>query len=327
MVLWYNCTILAQQQQSWAPKTDSKLGNRFCAQNSPRFKEDSFCKWMPPRLESPSRLQSWPSNVESQEMGSHMKHVFLLSQCITLGFTLPPLLVQLASQLPSPTCFTYVQTSWKFTEPVQETPCQIFDVFETFLIISSCLFLICFLCTHERLKTWCALQWKVDASAAGVSVLAFGATTVMQKQQELPTPWSSTVTYDFLPKDCGVVWSWSIKNITCLSGRGCRCCGFGCLHEAKMARKCETWDYKIYKPATTVSIVFSEKLDIKVFVCNGSLIQLHHPCTTTAKLSPKNRFKTWKSFLCTELTKIQRGFFLQVDASAAGVSFTASVLA
>ena len=29
--------------------------------------------------------------------------------------------------------------------------------FETFLIISSCLFLICFLRTHERLKTWCAL--------------------------------------------------------------------------------------------------------------------------------------------------------------------------
>ena len=108
MVLWYNCTILAQQQQSWAPKTDSKLGNRFCAQNSPRFKEDSFCKWMPPRLESPSRLQSWPSNVEWEKMGSHMKHVFLLSQCITLGFTLPPLLVQLASQLPSPTHFTYM---------------------------------------------------------------------------------------------------------------------------------------------------------------------------------------------------------------------------
>ena len=40
------------------------------------------------------------------------------------------------------------------------------------------------------------LQWKVDASAAGVSVLAFRVTTIVQKQQELWTPWSSTVTYD-----------------------------------------------------------------------------------------------------------------------------------
>ena len=51
--------------------------------------------------------------------------------------------------------------------------------------------------TWETQNMVCSmLQWKVDASAAGVSVLAFRVTTVVQKQQELWTPWSSTVTYD-----------------------------------------------------------------------------------------------------------------------------------
>ena len=77
---------------------------------------------------------------------------------------------------------------------------------------------------------------KNDASAAGVSVFAFGLTNVVQKQ--LWTPWSSTVSPDLLPKDFWGFWPRSIKKITCLSGRVCRCCGFGCLHEAKRHVQC-----------------------------------------------------------------------------------------
>ena len=77
-------------------------------------------------------------------------------------------------------------------------------------------------------------------------------------QQELWTPWSSTVSHDLLPKDSWMFWPRSIKNITCLSGRVCRCRGFGCLRATKT------------KNGKKRFIIHQQK---EVFVCN-------HSCTT-----------------------------------------------
>ena len=141
---------------------------------------------------------------------------------------------------------------------------------------------------------------KVDASAAGVSVLAFGVTTMMQKQQGLWRPWSSTVTHGFLPKDSWVFWPQSFKKATCLSSRCRRCCGFSCLHTTKncltcfIIRSAQKW-------ATSMQPLYHS--------CNGSLIRLHWYCRTTAKLSSLSSLETCKRLFFTKLSKTQRGFF------------------
>ena len=144
---------------------------------------------------------------------------------------------------------------------------------------------------------------KVDASAAGVSVLAFGVTTMMQKQQGLWRPWSSTVTHGFLPKDSWVFWPQSFKKATCLSGRGgrgCRCCGFSCLHATKNCLTCFII-HPAQKWATSMQPLYHS--------CNGSLIRLHWYCRTTAKLSSLSSLETCKRFFFMKLSKTQRGFF------------------
>ena len=137
---------------------------------------------------------------------------------------------------------------------------------------------------------------KNDASAAGVSVFAFGLTNVVQKQ--LWTPWSSTVSPDLLPKDFWGFWPRSAHS---------------CSQSAWYAHQCD------YKHGLTSSYIM-----VKLSCLVWSVY-----CTTTVKPSSQNSVEMWKSFLFTKfshetfllaITMHHTAFHIASFTRAAGVS-------
>ena len=68
--LHYGCTTTAKLSSLSSLETWKLLLFRKFS----KIRSGSFCIWMPPRLESPSWFQSWPSNTGSEKMANHMSH-------------------------------------------------------------------------------------------------------------------------------------------------------------------------------------------------------------------------------------------------------------
>ena len=111
--------------------------------------------WMPSRLESPSRHQSWPSNMESEKMASQMKQFFLHLLAIKTHHTAFHI-ASCAGAAGVPVAFPNMFHICSKSSKIHQNCLR--NTMWNIRHISSCLFLICFLCTHERLKTWCALN-------------------------------------------------------------------------------------------------------------------------------------------------------------------------
>ena len=232
--------------------------------------EDFFCKGMPLRLESPSQLQPWPSNVERRKTRIH---IILLSRKL-LDITMYHTAFYSASSAGAAgvsvafpnMLVSNAQDSLK--RIVSETQCQMFilslrilrpsrcwklnssnrsdhayhnaqkkeNISDHIRQISSCLLLIFWMCTHERLKKWCALCRDEKCWCLGRWSLSLGLrsnnndaeTTRIVNAMILNSHW-----HDLLPKGSWVFWPQSFKNTTCLSSRCRGCCGFSCLHATK----------------------------------------------------------------------------------------------